>query len=176
MYLYIKTLFQITVKAGDTESHIDVSSRTRSGTTEMVNIPKSGEIITINVNNKGKQKENEVNLRQAQLELIENMTKNTLLGLIGLLSTMMLNVKTVYEWIIDERGDPSLWRCMSALDGAINIGTMWLIFSVTKRCYNVLCKYPHYGLNKGCIWTTKKSVINNKTVIENQLGDYIERE
>ena len=100
-----------------------------------------------------------VTLQETQMKLVRNVTKNTLLGLIGLVSTIMLNVKTSYEWIIDAKPDPSLWRSLASFDGAINIITMYLIFGWTAWQYNKSCKYCHNGMENLCVWCTKRSIL-----------------
>ena len=114
-----------------------------------------------------------VTLEQAQLKMVRNITKNTLLGLFGLLSTVVINIKTSVEWIADLRTDATMWRCMASFDGAVNIIVMYLIFGWTAVQYGKICIYCHTGMMKCCVWATKKSIIR-KDKAENGMPEYVD--
>ena len=112
-----------------------------------------------------------VTLEENQLKLLRNITKNTLLGLIGLSSTIVINIRVLVTFITNTRTDAGLWRCMWSFDGAINIVVIYLIFAWTTRQYNKLCYVCHKGVKQCCVRATKYSILKKA---EKEMSEYME--
>lgn len=193
MYLYIKILYGINVESGEaTRSDMSgvTTTVTNTATTTTPMTPgiemqdKLSVVSTSTTGDNGEISEERkltttmkqsisVTLEQAQLKMVRNITKNTILGLFGLLSTVVINIKTSIEWIADLRTDATMWRCMASFDGAVNIIVMYLIFGWTASQYKKICFYCHTGMQKCCIRATKKSIIR-KDQVENEISEYID--
>ena len=100
----------------------------------------------------------EVELEQKQLRMIGLITKNTLLGIIGLISTFLVYIMVMIEWILQIENDPISFRLICNIDGAVNSVCMYLIFNWSDNVYQQLCCFCDVGIRKYCIWITKKSV------------------
>ena len=167
--LYIRTLYRVVVAAGNAtmemSSKQEIPSRTsKTGEIEM----QSASTQTNNSPPRSTSTDSPpihmaVRLQHVAVKLVQNICKNTLLGFIGLTSTLLLNVRTIYLLGIYADGDPIMWRCLASLDGAINIICMYLIFVWTDRQYNFLCFACDRALRRGCILMTKKSIIKKET-------------
>ena len=138
IYLYSKILYGINVESGET-------SESKTESKSEISETKNRRIST--------------ELSFAQIQLIRNMTKNTLLGFVGLLTTFVIYIETFIDFSMGSRVDSTLWRSLWSFDGAINTMVMYLIFTWTSKQYTVLCFHCDTAMEKCCVWATKKSII-----------------
>ena len=89
--------------------------------------------------------------------LINLITKSTLLNLIGVLSSCMVIGYLVYAVITDTR-EPFIAAALRCLDGVINTTCIFLVFAFSSEVYNFGCKYCHRGLREFLRKRTKRHV------------------
>lgn len=187
MYLYIKILYKINVECGRVVSEFSFTSRevsAKSNTTTVdistVSTHETADSVPAqspmegdegSTSTKQTYAESNVTLAKTQVKLVKNITKNTLLGLVGLSTTIMMNIKISIDFIVNAKADATLWRCMWCFDGAVNIIVMYLIFGCTAAHYNKICFYCHKGIQKCCIKATKVSIARNNT--ETEMAEYM---
>eukprot|EP01084_Bolivina_argentea_P072725 132038_1 len=166
---YIQRLMSVVIMQGKV-SHVHVSVPTNDKQIEMENtklknVSNAGENNI--VSNKNKCEESVEESLEIKVEVDRNMvntiTKSTLLSVIGIMSSFWLHLE-MFILAIKSSSDGALFRAIACFDGAVNIICMYLIFAFAKPYYKIGCKWCHIGMSKCCLCVTKKAVLKAKEV------------
>mmetsp|Transcript_36646 Transcript_36646/g.60328 ORF Transcript_36646/g.60328 Transcript_36646/m.60328 type:complete len:420 (+) Transcript_36646:34-1293(+) len=175
MLLYVAKLYQVMVmngeiyerssqaasrREGSKFSALQLTSTTTAGKSVTSDGERGAETNTVSTprpeNDDAAESDVEIKLSET---LVNSVTKSTLLSLIGILSSFWLHIEMMVLIIKDDT-DGVLLRAISAMDGAVNIICMYLVFAFSSKYYNFGCKCCHNGMRHICERWAKKSVIS----------------
>ena len=128
-------------------------------------LPSTMDISTMTSNNK-------LELDNHQLNFMKFIIKNSNLAIWGLISSMF---PQIYGLLVSAQivsNDVKYYSAL-AMDGAVNIVCMYLIFKFCEREYGIICRCCDKCLGKCCIYFAMRKLNNIAAQKESELAVYV---
>ena len=159
MVYYIQRLMSVVILQGEVSYVSTASNSNKTKVCNQAEMVRLSQVRDDSIDEEDEMIEIHVNVDE---KIVQTITKSTLLSLIGILTSMWLNLEMLIE-AIQETTDGVLFRAIASFDGAVNAICMYLVFSFAKTYYNIGCRLCHNGMSKCCLCVTKKAVVRDRT-------------
>ena len=157
--LFIKILYKTNIDTMTTSNIYQSTGTDHMQTDESGSVKGEGnEATEMDLDSETNVDERKIKLGRSQMRIIYMITKNALLGVIGLTSSMILYGYVIMEWVLHLEPDPMAFVSFATLDGAINCVCMNLVFSWSTAIYDRVCCVCHFGVASCCVSCTKQSI------------------
>eukprot|EP01084_Bolivina_argentea_P032354 59848_1 len=111
--------------------------------------------------------ETKIRLSAVQLKMMKTITRTTVLSIFAVLSSVIFGFFFNPYPVIDSTVTGNDLNVAALCDSVLNAICMYLSYAFSTKQYECCCKICDIGINKLCIWCTKKS-------IQNKSGKYVE--